>query len=703
MNLRTVKAISYQKNPLVTMKDVEEVRLRLKKQTVIEAPPSPPSLSSPFPSSFSCPTRYVEKSHLRTGLILALKDHLTKRDGLIRDAMDEFCKKYNKGSLLPNIYEKLGPISVKTLYRFKKKLEENGVDALVPQYGGVSKSKVTDHEKNFLLAILLHQNRLKPGFAIKVLKNRFREIGLESPSSADTLRRFVNQFQVEHADLWTLFREGEKALDDKFLPYIERDRNLLEVGDCLVADGHRLNLQVINPFTGLPCRPVVVFFYDWRSNFPCGWEIMMEESTQCIASAARNAILTLGKIPKAIYVDNGKAFKSRFFTSNVNLIDDEIAGMFYRLEGLKGVCFAKPYNAKAKPIERYFRTFTDWFERTWESYIGSSINDRPAWTKRNEKLARSLHSDRVPEISEVNEALFNFIEFFVDQPSRGLGNQTPREIFNAGKGSGIDPFKLHYLMMERKITTIHRNGFTLFGCNWYDEALYGYRDQVVVKYSLFNLSQMYVFNMKNEFLCAVKPISKTHPLASILGIPKDVEEVKRQIAHNRKLKRDTVNLFRRIGHKASEMFPWKEIVQEVPNVVEALEKIESEKPRPKSILPFIKEEAEGVEDLIHDDKEDEKFIIVDPRSGLSKPANGKPFESRLERYEWYRTIEKKYPGTLNDSDWQEIEEFETTEEDWKRFFSHRADGHIIRAANSEIENETVIDGGTNERSICNGP
>jgi putative transposase len=654
-----MRSISYQKNAstLVTMKDVEEVRLRLKKKAEIEA--TPPSI---LPSvSFSLPlipARNIEKSHWRTSLILALKEHLSKRDGLIKDAMNEFCKKYNTGLFLPNIYEKVGEISVKTLYRFKLKFEKRGgVDALIPQYGGLGKSKVTDHEKNFLLAILLHQNCLKIGFAIKILKNHFKKIGLESPSSTDTLRRFVDQWKKEHPDKWTLYREGEKALDDKFLPYIERDRNLLEVGDCLVADGHRLNFQAINPFTGLSCRPVIVFFYDWRSNYPCGWEIMLEEDTQCIASAARNAILALGKIPKVIYIDNGRAFKGKYFTSNVNLADDEIAGMFHRLKGLREIYFAQPYNAKAKIVERFFRIFNDWFEKTWESYIGSSINDKPAYMRRNEKIARSLHNDRIPKISEVNEALFKFREFYSDQPSRALGNQTPREIFNAGKGPGVDPFELNYLMMERKITTIHRNGFTLFGCNWDDEegALYNYRDQVIIKYSLFDLSQIYVFDMKNNPLCAVKPILKVHPTSSVSDTPKDVEEFKRQIARKRRLKRQTTNDVRR-NPKALETLPWRKIIQEVPNTVEALEKIEAEKPVTKNISPFVDDPAEERKEIAFEDNDLGEF--------------------NKDNWQLYDEIMAKDPKTWTPKQIEFIEYYKTTTE--YQSILHCSEANLIR-------------------------
>ena len=77
------------------------------------------------------------------------------------------------------------------------------------------------------------------------------------------------------------------------------------------ADGHRLNFLVVHPITGKPCRAALVLFWDWRSSYPLGWEIMVEENIQCVASALRNAIIALGKIPKWIYLDNGKAFKAK--------------------------------------------------------------------------------------------------------------------------------------------------------------------------------------------------------------------------------------------------------------------------------------------------------------------------------------------------------------------------------------------------------
>ena len=99
-----------------------------------------------------------------------------------------------------------------------------------------------------------------------------------------------------------------KAYHYKVEPYIERFISKIEVGDIIIADGHVLNFQVINPFTGKPTRATLVGFLDWKSTALVGYEIMMTENTQCIASALRNSILNLGVIPKVVYQDNGRAF-----------------------------------------------------------------------------------------------------------------------------------------------------------------------------------------------------------------------------------------------------------------------------------------------------------------------------------------------------------------------------------------------------------
>ena len=93
-----------------------------------------------------------------------------------------------------------------------------------------------------------------------------RKRGYEELPCDLSFKRFAENFRKNNYAEWVLRREGMKAYHDKVEPYIERDISKIEVGDVIVADGHVLNFQVINPFTGRPTRATLVGFLDWKST-----------------------------------------------------------------------------------------------------------------------------------------------------------------------------------------------------------------------------------------------------------------------------------------------------------------------------------------------------------------------------------------------------------------------------------------------------
>ncbi len=136
---------------------------------------------------------------------------------------------------------------------------------------------------------------------------------------------------------------------------------------------------------------------------------MLEENTQCIASALRNSIMNLQKYPKYLYQDNGKAFKSKYFNDS-----EEFNGLFVSL-GITPI-YALPYNAKAKTIERFFREMQDSFERLLPSFVGANINDQPAYLKRNEKFHKKHHNQYIPTMQDVIILLNKWLCFHYAQP-----------------------------------------------------------------------------------------------------------------------------------------------------------------------------------------------------------------------------------------------------------------------------------------------
>jgi putative transposase len=340
-------------------------------------------------------------------IVKAALEHRTKYPTQ-NQADHGFLELYNTGLFLPKAYEFMGSISIGTLRRYIQTYKKNGnAECLLPQYQTTKQGEyngiLNEDMQKVLLALLLHQNKFGYNTVIRLAKQILIKQGYDEESlpSNITFKRFAEDFRDNNYAEWVLKREGMKAYHDKVEPYIERDISKIGVGDVLIADGHVLNFQVINPFTGKPTRATLVCFLDWKSTALVGYEIMMSENTQCVASALRNSILNLGLIPTVVYQDNGKAFKSKYF-QNSNFEESEFNGVYANL-GIYSV-FAKPYNARAKVIERFFLEFQEEFEKLMPSYIGTSIENRQAWMNRNEKLHLQIHQSltggKIPTVQE---------------------------------------------------------------------------------------------------------------------------------------------------------------------------------------------------------------------------------------------------------------------------------------------------------------
>ncbi len=438
---------------------------------------------------------------------------------------NDFLGAYNAQVLYPEIYVKLGKVSIGTLQRWKRLLgNSNNYELLIPNYHyeDYSRTCLTDYEKQIFLKLLLHPNKFSIGKAISLTQYVLKTQGVEYIPAAPTFRRFANWYKANYFDKWTLLRDGEKALKEDVIPHIKRDISKIEVGEVLIADGKRLNFQVINPFTGKPCRATLIGFLDWKSTALVGYEIMIEENTQNIASALRNAILNLGKIPKFVYLDNGRAFRGKYFVGSAKFDEIGLKGIYEKL-GITTV-FANPYNARAKVIERFFLEMQESFEKLLPSYIGTNIENKPARLKRNEKFHSEIH----------------WLEYKNSLPCPNDKSKTIQEMLNSVEKQEINPRELDDLMLAQEIKTITSQGIRFLKSDYYNDALYGLRQKVIIKYSLFDLSYINVYTITGKFLCRAERITLTHPLAHYTGKIKDIEDYKQKIQKQKQLKNKTI-------------------------------------------------------------------------------------------------------------------------------------------------------------------
>lgn len=549
--------------------------------------------------------------------LLKLWDRFRREAGIVKEANRNFLQLYNSGEFHSNIFKILGKVSIGTLYRWKTSLGSFHSDdwtRLVPEYNYSKESEyrttLTDEEIRIFMKLLLNQNRFSIGKAIGLTKHILQTKGVQITAREVTYRRYAEHFKKFNYDKWILAREGSKALKDKVEPFIVRDASVLEVGSCLISDGHRLNFQVINPFTGKPARANLVGFLDWKSGGLVGFEIMLEEDTQCIASALRNAILNIGRIPDIVYQDNGRAFRAKFFTGDKNFEELGFNGLYGKL-GIKPV-YAAPYNARAKVIERFFLEFQESFEKLLPSYIGSSIENKPAYLKRNEELHKSIHNGYVPTIEEAIELINLWLEYKHSLPCPNVPGKTIAEVLSeAGVGNSssdtvkkqdINEQELDDLMMAQEIKNIRRNGIRFLKADYFDDALYGVREKAIIKYSLFDLSYIKVYSMKGEFLCRAQRVTSTHPMAVHLGEIKDVQDYKQKIVKQKNLRNKTLKAVRQYF------------------TVEDMNMIENE------LIGKIEEQNSSVNHI------DTKLIAkIKPEVVLARPI----FKSKFERFEWH--------------------------------------------------------------------
>ena len=477
----------------------------------------------------------------RLDLLNQWKEFRRKSDNKLQADYD-FVNLHNTSN--SHLFEILGKISRGTLHRWKNIL--NGTKdytKLIPQYKYAKvdeyRTCLTDEEIKIFMGLLLHPNRLCIGKAIALTKYKLKEQGQSYIPADITFRKYANWFKKNNYDKWILARDGEKALSDKVEPYIKRDASLLEVGDILVADGHVLNFNVINPFTGKPTRATLVGFLDWKSTALVGYEIMLEENTQCIASALRNSIINLDMIPQIVYQDNGRAFRAKYFTDDKGFTELGFQGLYSKL-GIETV-FARPYNARAKVIERFFKEFQESFEKLLPSYVGSNIQNKPAYMMRNEKLHKQLHNDFMPTLDETIKMIDMWLNFKNSQPCPNAPNKTIAEVLESRKRQNVDINLLDDLMLAIEVKTIQRNGIRFLNCDYFDERLYGFKSKVLIKYNLFDLTSIKVYTTKGEYLCTAERVTETHPMAKLLGTVTDFEDYKQKIVKQRKLHKKTIN------------------------------------------------------------------------------------------------------------------------------------------------------------------
>lgn len=658
----------------------EDTRLAIQvaeeKTALAESEPSPalPALSATTQAAIMDDSRR-NKALARADLVRQYLSWL-RRFGHGKKQRQDFITAYMAGTW-PKLLEEVGKVSWQTLERWKVAQERAGsVLALTDKRGVAHRGRtlLTERHRTVILGHILNPNAPAISQCVNEVQKKFQAEGIYIPSEP-TIRRFVKSYMQTCFDEWTLFREGKKAWNDKCAISLLRDWNLVSVGDIVIADGHTLNFESINPATGKPKRMTILLFYDGASNCPLGWEIMPTENTASISAAFRRSCIMLGKFPRVVYIDNGRAFRARFFEG---CPDFEQAGIFglYESLGCK-VIHAWPYHGQSKPIERFFGTMHG-LEVWMPSYTGFDIAHKPARMKRGEELHRQLYEKMGGRPLTLKETHYQVARWFAEYGERPqfrthLHGRKPGEVFMAGRGDGLseaDMNKLTELMMQKKISVITKDGIRLNGRLYWHEKIASRRHEVLVRYDEhLTPDHVLVYDMDGNFIC--KALDREHhhiacglhPAANYLGTPEQQAAFKAALELKGQQKNQSEALMR--GMLAATVMP------EVRAHIAAIQNATPpEAPKRAKVIPLATPTAE--EKAAFEAAKAQARADMDAAPDYT-PSDLKRWMDSQERYAYLFKVKFEQGAALVPADAAWMEAYERTPE-YERYGKARYEG-----------------------------
>ncbi|MCT4509914.1 MAG: Mu transposase C-terminal domain-containing protein [Tepidibacter sp.] len=389
-------------------------------------------------------------------------------------------------------------LSIASLYKWLKKSKTANPDKLVDKRGGHNRGKSSIPEEMWDLFCKYYLRQTQP-----TIKSCYEAVRLEANSKGITIpscKAFEYAVKKIPESILTIGREGMKAFEDTCVPYAERDYTTLESNELWVSDHHLWDVHVLVKVNGeyKKVRPWGSYWMDMRSNIMVSGLLRDQTpNSDAVLCSFAQGVKNYG-IPKAVYLDNGKDYKALdLFNSD----KDRTKAASLAVQMDLDVHYAIPYNAKAKPLERTFKTLESQFSKLFKSYLGMNAVKRPVDLKY-------LGLEEYPTLEEFKEIHDQWIEEFYNRsPHNGLemNGKTPEEVFvinlKEKRTAPEDVLRL-WLMRTTRPRKVHRNGVTIDKVNYYStDMVMLIGKEVYIRYNPDDKEVVYIYDLNDNPLC----------------------------------------------------------------------------------------------------------------------------------------------------------------------------------------------------------
>jgi len=401
---------------------------------------------SALPTKVTTPAGRLEEAGELTEIPERKRREALKKLGIIREfykfetALELEADKTKKTRAV-GLFAAQKNINEKSFYRWLASYRMEGLRGLVDGRGGgkfiaeIISPDAFDLFKRLWLD--LRRPSLRQCWLNLCFINKQEKKGWRIPNQK-AMYRFVKE-NIPYAQQ-VLLREGTKAYEARCAPYIERDPESVEPGAVWVGDHSQFNCWMRD--RGQWIRPWITAWEDMRSRKIVGFHISPCPSQTTILQAFKRAVEEYGP-PEGAKIDNGKDYDSEMWTGQTKKVrkskvlsrgylDQEMIAGIYAMMNVT-VSFAIPYNAKSKPVERFFATLDSQFTKTIETYCSPDTKRRP------EDLCDKLENEttilHAYDLAGFGQAVGRYIEVYNNTAHTGAGmdGRSPAEAFETGR------------------------------------------------------------------------------------------------------------------------------------------------------------------------------------------------------------------------------------------------------------------------------
>lgn len=362
---------------------------------------------------------------------------------------------------------------------------------------------------------------------------------------------------------------GTRALDNIF--FIIRNYKDLSPFEIIVGDQHRFDFFIHDREHDRVFRPEGYFFVDLRTRLTYGFAVAERYDSYLMGLALRMGLKRFGKFG-TLYTDNGKPENSRFINSIIldlkafgmqakDIVELYRTGEGYVIEGQEGEVievvpsvaawrkWARPYNAKAKLIERYFQTIEKILLDLGVPGKVKELKETSEEKAQSEQRLKALKEEgKLLDIDEFILKVFEAVQAYETRRHVALGRSPIEELIYAVKEEGFTPRmiiepEIDFILLKRETRAVNRGRVRIDGILYegreLNEGLWDLSDgtKVEVRYDPCD----------SEKCLAVKPDGTVVELEQVkIGSMKDPELTSQLMERKRRFIKEVKELWKKL-------------------------------------------------------------------------------------------------------------------------------------------------------------